>query len=174
MISEKSIDKTHHREFVRHMAHATDWIDVKQHLRNALRTMKFHIDIEASTGKARAAEFHTSRNVLHTPCFMPVGTHGGVTGLTPAQLTEIGAEILVCNAFRLSEKPGEAILSKFENLHEFMAWDKTILTDSGGFQSRLREHAITEQGIQFYDERVKVSGPPKMPSISSTFWDQIL
>jgi queuine tRNA-ribosyltransferase len=81
-----------------------------------------------------------------------VGTHGGVTGLTPAQLSEMGAEILVSNAFRLSEKPGETVLSKFDNLHQFMAWDKTILTDSGGFQSRLREHAIVEKGIQFYDE----------------------
>lgn len=99
-------------------------------------------------------EFETSRNILHTPCFMPVGTYGGVSGMLPATLAEMGAEILVSNAFRLSEDPGEAIMSKFDNLHEFMAWDRTILTDSGGFQSRLREHAITKEGIQFYDEDV--------------------
>ncbi len=84
---------------------------------------------------------------------MPVGTHGAVNGLTPQLLTDMGAEILVSNAFRLSEKPGTVVLSKFDDLHEFMGWEKTILTDSGGFQSRLREHSITEKGIQFYDDR---------------------
>ncbi|MBD3305249.1 tRNA guanosine(34) transglycosylase Tgt [candidate division KSB3 bacterium] len=117
--------------------------------------MHFTILTESSTTQVRAGEFHTTRNVLHTPCFMPVGTHGAVTGLTPAMLTEMGAEILVSNAFRLSEKPGNALLSKYADLHEFMGWDKTILTDSGGFQSRLREHAISEQGIQFYDDNAQ-------------------
>ena len=115
--------------------------------------MKFTVSAESKKSRARAGEFTTSRNVLHTPCFMPVGTHGAVNGLTPSVLLDMGAEILVSNAFRLSEKPGAATLSKFEGLHEFMAWPNTILTDSGGFQSRLREHAITEKGIQFYDEK---------------------
>lgn len=115
--------------------------------------MKFTILVESKQSEARAGDFHASRNILHTPCFMPVGTHGAVNGLTPAILLEMGAEILVSNAFRLSEKPGPAILSKYESLHEFMAWPNTILTDSGGFQSRLREHAISEKGIQFYDEK---------------------
>ncbi len=115
--------------------------------------MKFTISHESKNSAARAGEFQTSRNILHTPCFMPVGTHGAVNGLTPQLLTEMRAEILVSNAFRLSEKPGETVLSKYNDLHEFMGWDKTILTDSGGFQSRLREHSITEKGIQFYDDR---------------------
>jgi len=122
--------------------------------------MTFHITAESQHSQARAGEFTTSRNVLHTPCFMPVGTHGAVNGLTPALLTEMGAEILVSNAFRLSEKPGAAILGKFRDLHEFMGWPGTILTDSGGFQSRTREHAIFENGIQFYDDnRVAVWTP---------------
>ena len=115
--------------------------------------MQLTITVESQGSRARAAEFQTSRNVLHTPCFMPVGTHGAVNGVIPQMLLDMGAEILVSNAFRLSEHPGKAILSKFENLHEFMAWPYTILTDSGGFQSRMREHAITEKGIQFYDEK---------------------
>ncbi len=115
--------------------------------------MKFTIHAESQGSRARAVDFQTSRNTLHTPCFMPVGTHGAVNGITPQILLDMGAEILVSNAFRLSEKPGKAILSKFENLHEFMAWPYTILTDSGGFQSRLREHAINEKGIQFYDDK---------------------
>jgi queuine tRNA-ribosyltransferase len=115
--------------------------------------LKFIISVESHRSRARAGEFETRRNTLHTPCFMPVGTYGAVTGLTPAMLAEMGAEILVCNAFRLSEEPGDAVLSKYADLHEFMAWNKTILTDSGGFQSRQREHTISEQGIQFYDEQ---------------------
>lgn len=117
-----------------------------------MNMMTFTISAQSKESYARAGEFKTHRNVLHTPCFMPVGTHGAVSGLIPAILSEMGAEILVCNAFRLSESPGAAVLSKYDSLHEFMAWDNTILTDSGGFQSRLREHAIVEKGIQFYDE----------------------
>lgn len=117
--------------------------------------MKFTIIAETKKNLARAAEFETSRNVLHTPCFMPVGTHGAVNGALPAMLLDMGAEIIVSNAFRLSEHPGKQALAKFEGLHEFMGWPRTILTDSGGFQSRLREHAITEKGIQFYDEQAQ-------------------
>ena len=117
--------------------------------------MKFTIIAETKKHLARAAEFETSRNVLHTPCFMPVGTHGAVNGALPAMLLDMGAEIIVSNAFRLSEHPGKQALAKFEGLHEFMGWPRTILTDSGGFQSRLREHAITEKGIQFYDEQAQ-------------------
>lgn len=123
--------------------------------------MKFTINAEAKNSLARAGEFETTRNVLHTPCFMPVGTHGAVNGMLPSALLDMGAEIIVSNAFRLSEHPGKAIISKYEGLHEFMGWPRTILTDSGGFQSRLREHAINEQGIQFYDENAQELWTPE-------------
>jgi len=123
--------------------------------------MKFTIVTASRKSRARAGEFATHRNVLHTPCFMPVGTHGAVSSLTPQLLVDMGAEILVSNAFRLSESPGEALLSKFESLHEFMAWPNMILTDSGGFQSRLREHTMFEEGIQFYDEDAEFVWTPE-------------
>lgn len=123
--------------------------------------MKFTILAESKQSRARAGDFQAQRNVLHTPCFMPVGTHGAVSGLTPQLLLEMGTEIIVSNAFRLSESPGDALLSRYENLHEFMAWPHTILTDSGGFQSRLYEHAIDEEGIRFYAEDTEVVWTPE-------------
>jgi queuine tRNA-ribosyltransferase len=111
--------------------------------------MNFKIVNRSDKSKARAGEFKTIHNLVETPCFMPVGTHGAVNGLIPAILEEIGAQIIVANAFRLAEKPGLAIMSKFENLHEFMGWSRSILTDSGGFQSRMKQMVVSENGISF-------------------------
>jgi queuine tRNA-ribosyltransferase len=111
--------------------------------------MNFKTLNRSDRSKARAGEFETIHNLVKTPCFMPVGTHGAVNGLTPAILEEIGAQIIVSNAFRLAEKPGIAIMSKFKDLHEFMAWNRAILTDSGGFQSRMKQIGVNEKGIVY-------------------------
>ncbi len=110
---------------------------------------------------ARAAELVTHRNVIPTPCFMPVGTYGAVSGMIPSLLLETGAEILVCNAFRLSEKPGESVISKFSGLHKYMGWPKTILTDSGGFQSRTSMEGIGEKGIRFNENDGEIWTPER-------------
>ena len=80
---------------------------------------------------ARAGVLRTSRGDIHTPAFMPVGTHGAVNGMVPAQLEEHGAEIIVCNAFHLARAPGRSVLRGYESLHKFMGWRRAILTELG-------------------------------------------
>ncbi|MGA1742444.1 MAG: tRNA-guanine transglycosylase, partial [Pseudohongiellaceae bacterium] len=74
------------------------------------------------------------RGEVHTPAFMPVGTYGSVKGLSPVQIAETGAEILLGNTFHLMLRPGTEVIKKHGDLHDFMAWNKPILTDSGGLQ----------------------------------------
>lgn len=125
--------------------------------------MTFTVQARAQAGMARAGELTTSRNTVHTPCFMPVGTHAAVTGMTPAALLEHDAEILVCNAYRLFEQPSAAVLRGYASVHEFMAWPGTILTDSGGFQIyKLENRTIREEGVEFYtDTRERVQWTPE-------------
>ena len=89
--------------------------------------------------------------MVETPAFMPVGTQGTVKAVTPAQLREIGAQIILGNTYHLNLRPGPALIRELGGLHEFMAWDGPILTDSGGFQvfslAKLRE--ITDDGVSF-------------------------
>ena len=89
--------------------------------------------------------------MVDTPVFMPVGTYGAVKGMSPAELSEIGTQIVLGNTFHLWLRPGMEVIDKFHGLHRFMAWSKPILTDSGGFQvwslGDLRK--ISEQGVAF-------------------------
>ena len=102
-------------------------------------------------GFARRGELITKSSIVQTPVFMPVGTYGTVKGLTPQQLHDIGFEIILGNAFHLHLRPGLETIEKFHGLHDFMGWNKSILTDSGGFQiwslNELRK--ITEKGVEF-------------------------
>ena len=107
--------------------------------------------VVAESGGARAGEGRTPRAPLHTPLFMPVGTHAAVNGLVPGALEQMDAEILVCNAFRLAEKPGDSILRSQGGLHRFMGWPRLLLTDSGGFQVyRLEDRVVREEGVEFH------------------------
>ena len=100
---------------------------------------------------ARRGELVTKTSKIQTPVFMPVGTYGTVKGLTPEHLKEIGFEIILGNAFHLYLRPGLEVIEKFGGLHNFMAWDRSILTDSGGFQvwSLQELRKITEKGVEF-------------------------
>ena len=102
-------------------------------------------------GAARRATLSFPRGEVQTPAFMPVGTYGTVKGVTPAQVKESGAEILLGNTFHLMLRPGTKIVQQHGGLHEFIAWDKPILTDSGGFQvfSLGDMRKITEEGVRF-------------------------
>ena len=104
-----------------------------------------------SDGAARRGRLTLNHGVVETPVFMPVGTYGTVKGMSPAELVEIGAEIVLGNTFHLWLRPGLDIIAKHEGLHKFMAWDGPILTDSGGFQvwslGELRK--ISEEGAAF-------------------------
>ncbi len=111
--------------------------------------MKF--ELINSNGKARRGKLHFDRGVVETPAFMPVGTYGTVKGMTPDELLETGAHICLGNTFHLMLRPGTEIIRKHGDLHDFMNWQKPILTDSGGFQvfslGDLRK--ITEKGVEF-------------------------
>ena len=111
--------------------------------------MKF--SVSASDGKARTGTLSFPRGKVRTPAFMPVGTYGTVKGLTPAQLRDIDADIILGNTFHLWLRPGTEVISKHGDLHDFMQWQGPILTDSGGFQvfSLGDMRKISEQGVVF-------------------------
>ena len=100
---------------------------------------------------ARESEIHTSRGVIHTPAFMPVGTNGTVKGMTVDDLKETNSEIILGNTFHLMLRPGDELIKKKGGLHKFINWDKPILTDSGGFQvwSLGELSKISEEGVKF-------------------------
>lgn len=99
----------------------------------------------------RTGVITTPRGLIHTPAFMTVGTQGTVKAMSPDELKEIGAEIILCNTYHLYLRPGHDIIGRLGGLHPFINWSAPILTDSGGFQvfslSSLRK--ITEQGVEF-------------------------
>lgn len=112
--------------------------------------MTFPFDISATDGRARTGVLKTPRGDIRTPAFMPVGTAATVKALTVDQVKQTGADILLGNTYHLMLRPGPERMERLGGLHEFMRWDKPILTDSGGFQvmslsgiSRLTEEAVT-------------------------------
>jgi len=111
--------------------------------------MKF--DLLATDGGARRGQLHLAHGTVQTPAFMPVGTYGTVKAMSPAEITDIGFEMVLSNTFHLWLRPGLEVIEQFGGLHRFMGWDKPILTDSGGFQvfslGKLRK--ITEDGVKF-------------------------
>ncbi|SUO95556.1 tRNA guanosine(34) transglycosylase Tgt [Suttonella ornithocola] len=109
-------------------------------------------ELLAQDGEARRGKItFPNGQVVQTPVFMPVGTLGTVKGLSPEELHGIGAEIILGNTFHLMLRPGEDIVAAHGGLHQFMHWDKPILTDSGGFQvfSLAKIRKITEEGVRF-------------------------
>src|SRR5579884_140868 len=117
-----------------------------------MRAMRFEIEAECPVTGARAGLLHTAHGIVETPVFMPVGTQGTVKGVLPRDLAgELDASILLANTYHLYLRPGHELIRQLGGLHRFMAWDRAILTDSGGFQvfslSDLRN--ITEQGVLF-------------------------
>lgn len=100
---------------------------------------------------ARLGRLHTPHGVIDTPTFMPVGTQASVKGMSPEELKDLGAQIILSNTYHLFLRPGHELVKEAGGLHRFMNWDRPILTDSGGFQvfslSEMRK--ITEEGVQF-------------------------
>jgi queuine tRNA-ribosyltransferase len=113
----------------------------------------FRFRLDSHSGNARAGRFSTPHGVIHTPAFMPVGTHGAVKALTPEQVRATGAEVVLTNTYHLALRPGEALVEKLGGLHAFMRWDGPILTDSGGFQVfSLPNVEISDGGVSFRNE----------------------
>ncbi|MGB5591855.1 MAG: tRNA guanosine(34) transglycosylase Tgt [Gammaproteobacteria bacterium] len=111
--------------------------------------MKF--TVQANDGSARRGQMAFSRGLVDTPAFMPVGTYGTVKAMTPEELEQSGAQIILGNTFHLMLRPGTEVISKHGDLHQFMHWERPILTDSGGFQvwSLAARRKISEEGVRF-------------------------
>jgi queuine tRNA-ribosyltransferase len=116
-------------------------------------------ELTATQGLARRGRLTFDRGSVETPAFMPVGTYGTVKAMTPEELQQLGAQIILGNTFHLMLRPGTEIVRRCGGLHGFMHWERPILTDSGGFQvfslGELRK--ITEEGVRF---RSPVDGSP--------------
>ena len=106
---------------------------------------------KSKNSKGRRGRITTGHGTIETPVFMPVGTCGTVKTMTPEELHEIGAEIILGNTYHLYLRPGDELVKKAGGLHKFMNWDGSILTDSGGFQvfSLNNLNKITEEGVGF-------------------------
>lgn len=111
----------------------------------------WRFELLATDGLARRGRLHLAHGTVETPAFMPVGTQGTVKALTPEQLHTIGSDIVLSNTFHLLLRPGMTVIAAHGGLHQFMHWDKPILTDSGGFQvfSLGDRRTVTEQGVTF-------------------------
>ncbi len=111
----------------------------------------FSFELIAQDGNARAGIFHTPHGHLLTPIFAPVGTQATVKSITPAQLKEMGAGLILSNTYHLFLRPGADLVHEMGGLHRFMAWDQPILTDSGGFQvfSLSDTRKVDEDGVTF-------------------------
>jgi queuine tRNA-ribosyltransferase len=111
--------------------------------------MKFTVN--NTEGYARRGQLTFKRGLIETPIFMPVGTYGTVKSLTPEELKQLGAQIILGNTFHLMLRPKVSVIKAHGDLHDFMHWDKPILTDSGGFQvfSLGALRTIKEAGVTF-------------------------
>jgi queuine tRNA-ribosyltransferase len=111
----------------------------------------FKFEIVARQGRARAGCFHTPHGALLTPIFAPVGTQATVKAVTPAQLTDLGAHLVLANTYHLYLRPGDALVAEMGGLHRFMDWERPILTDSGGYQvfSLAGTRKIDDEGVTF-------------------------
>src|SRR5436190_1544170 len=121
--------------------------------------MPFSFQLLHRDGAARAGLLTTPHGPVETPTFMPVGTQATVKGLTPAMLRDAGAQIILGNTYHLALRPGDELIAELGGLHTFMAWDRPILTDSGGFQvfSLASQVKITDHGAAF---RSHIDGAP--------------
>ena len=112
---------------------------------------EFSFNLKAQDNKARRGEIKTAKGTIQTPVFMPVGTAGTVKALKTSDVAKSGAEIILGNVYHLMLRPSSELIEKMGGLHKFMNWNKSILTDSGGFQvmslSQIRK--ISDEGVEF-------------------------
>jgi len=119
----------------------------------------FEVLTQDLQSKARCGRLTTAHGAVHTPAFIPVGTQGTVKAVTPRELRELKAQIVLGNTYHLFVRPGLDVIKHFGGLHKFMNWDGPILTDSGGYQifSLARLRKITEDGVHFQNH---IDGTP--------------
>jgi len=141
--------------------------------------VKFEVIKKSNQSLARIGRLETAHNIIETPVFMPVGTQATVKTMTPEELQEIGASIILSNTYHLYLRPGHRIIEEAGGLHKFMNWNKSILTDSGGFQvfslGNLRE--INEEGVTFrshIDGSLHFIGPETSMEIQKSLGSDIV
>ena len=136
--------------------------------------------VTATDGEARAGILTTRRSVIETPVFMPVGTQGAVKGVRFEWLeNELDARIILGNTYHLFLRPGTDIIRKLGGLHKFSSWNRSILTDSGGFQvfSLTDLRKLTEEGVQFrshIDGSSRFLSPEVSMEIQATLGSEIV
>ncbi len=140
---------------------------------------EFELIKESSECKARLGKIHTNHGDIETPIFMPVGTKATVKAMTPEELKDIEAQIILGNTYHLYLRPGHDLIEEAGGLHKFMNWDRPILTDSGGFQvfslGNLRK--ITEEGVEFkshVDGSTHFISPEKSMEIQNSLGSDIM
>ena len=116
-----------------------------------MTTTPFTFDLLAQDGAARAGVFHTPHGDIPTPIFAPVGTQATVKSLTQRELLSLDAKLILANTYHLYLRPGDDLVAELGGLHKFMAWDRPILTDSGGFQvfSLSDTRQVDQDGVTF-------------------------
>ena len=139
--------------------------------------MQFQVTHQS--GQARRCVLETAHGVIQTPVFMPVGTVGTVKGVTPHELVDLGAQIILGNTFHLWLRPGQEVIAAHGGLHGFMRWNGPILTDSGGFQVWSLTHLrkISEMGVKFaspIDGQRLMLSPEKSMEIQKTLNSDIV
>ena len=140
---------------------------------------QFELLKESKECKARLGKIKTNHGEIETPIFMPVGTRATVKTMTPEELKDLKAQIILSNTYHLFLKPGTDIIEKAGGLHKFMNWDRPILTDSGGFQvfSLRNNRKITEEGVEFrshIDGSKKFLSPEKSMEIQNILGSDIM
>jgi queuine tRNA-ribosyltransferase len=138
-----------------------------------------YYQLESTDGTARAGQLHTQHGTIQTPMFMPVGTAATVKSVSPEEVHDLGARIILGNAYHLYLRPGHKLVEEMGGLHKFMNWKGAILTDSGGFQvmslSDLRK--ITPEGVEFQshiDGSKHFIGPEKSMEIQRALGSDIV
>ena len=111
--------------------------------------MEFRVSHRELRTAARVGQLQTTHGVIDTPTFMPVGTQASVRGIAPRELREVGAQMILANAYHLYLRPGYELIRELGGLHQFMAWDGPILTDSGGYQVMSLSGHCTDAGVEF-------------------------
>ena len=139
----------------------------------------FKFELHARQARARAGIFHTPHGPILTPVFAPVGTQGTVKAVTPAQLSELGASLILANTYHLYLRPGDELVAELGGLHAFMNWSAPILTDSGGFQvfSLAENREVNDEGVTFkshVDGSVHFFTPEKAMAIQENLGADII
>src|SRR5215204_1102473 len=113
--------------------------------------LNFRLEAQATGSRARAATFRTAHNEVRTPIFMPVGTQATVKAQLTQTLEDSGSQILLANTYHLLLRPGPEVFRRTCGIHRFMSWNRSVLTDSGGFQifSLPHSRAMSEEGATF-------------------------